>query len=74
MPVAQQVMILYAAVNGYIDDVDVEKVKGFEAGLQKYCLANGKALLDKIAKEKQLTKEIEEEVKKVIQEYKETIV
>ena len=73
-PVAQQVIIFYAAINSLIDDIEVEKVKAFETGLRQYCINNAKSLLDKIAKEKQLTKEIEEEIKKVIGEYKQTIV
>ncbi|OGY49032.1 MAG: F0F1 ATP synthase subunit alpha [Candidatus Buchananbacteria bacterium RIFCSPHIGHO2_01_FULL_46_12] len=72
MPVAQQVLIIYAAINGLLDDVAVENVKTFETGLIKYAVAHTKALLDKIAKEKALSPEIEAEVKKVIAEYKQT--
>jgi len=50
----------------------VENVKTFETGLIKYAVAHTKALLDKIAKEKALSPEIEAEVKKVIAEYKQT--
>jgi F-type H+-transporting ATPase subunit alpha len=33
LPVAKQVAIIYAATNGYLDDVDVSKVRAFEAQL-----------------------------------------
>ncbi|MFA6322473.1 MAG: F0F1 ATP synthase subunit alpha [Candidatus Buchananbacteria bacterium] len=73
MKVEQQVMIIYAAINGLTDDVAVEKIKEFENGLIKYTLTHQKSLLEKIAKEKQLTPEIEEEIKKVITEFKQTL-
>ena len=36
MPVADQVLSIYAGVNGFVDDVPVNKVREFEAGLLEY--------------------------------------
>ena len=33
MPVADQVLSIYAGVNGYLDDVSIDKVQQFEADL-----------------------------------------
>jgi len=33
MPVADQVLSIYAGVNGYLDDVPVDKVQQFETDL-----------------------------------------
>ena len=74
MPVEKQVVILYAATNGYLDDIEIEKVKEFEQGLHQYCQNHAKDLLTKIAKEKQITPEIEEKLKQIINEFKQTFV
>jgi F-type H+/Na+-transporting ATPase subunit alpha len=36
MPVADQVISIYAGVNGFLDDVPVDKVQQFEADLLHY--------------------------------------
>ncbi len=73
VPVQLQVLTIYAVTNGFLDDVAVEKVKEFEAGLIKYTQAHGKAVLEKIVKEKQLTPDLEEQLKKLINDYKQTV-
>jgi len=73
VPVQHQVLIIYAVINGLLDDIAVEKVKEFESGLIKYAQTHGKAVLEKIIKEKQLTPEIEAQLKKLISDYKQTI-
>ncbi len=70
VPVANQVAILFAVINGYLDDVDVAKVGEFEKAFHKYFATNGKDVLDKINKEKELTDEITEMLKNVIVEFK----
>jgi len=74
MSVENQVVILYAATNGYIDDVPVEKVKVFEARLLAYCSTHGSKLLAEIVKEKQLTELIEKELKQLISDFKTTFI
>ncbi|MFM8566460.1 MAG: F0F1 ATP synthase subunit alpha, partial [Gemmatimonadota bacterium] len=39
MPVEQQVMIIFAVTNGFIDDVEVAKVREWEAGFHAYMKA-----------------------------------
>ena len=73
VPVQHQVLTVYAVTTGLFDDVAVEKVKEFETGLIKYTQTHGQAVLEKIVKEKQLTPEIEEKLKKLITDYKATL-
>jgi F-type H+-transporting ATPase subunit alpha len=70
MPLERQVMILYAAINGYLDDVPVDKVSAFEANLQRFMEANHPDIGKKIAKQKEITSEIEEKLKAAITEFK----
>ncbi len=48
---AEIVCVIYAGVNGYLDNVDVKDVGRFEAGLLKHLRTNGKDLLDFLTKE-----------------------
>lgn len=71
MRVEEEVVVLYAAINGYIDDVAVEKVKSFQEGLVGYAQAQGKKILEKILKEKEISAGTDEELKKLINDFKE---
>jgi F-type H+-transporting ATPase subunit alpha len=63
-------MILYAAVNGYLDDIPVTKVGAFEPNFHKFVDANHPEIGQAIAKTKELSKETEEKLKVAIQEFK----
>lgn len=71
MPVENQVAILYALTNGYLDDVPVEKVQDWEKELHNYMKDLKQDVLDLIAEKKELTEEVEAKLKKAIEEYKE---
>ncbi len=70
IPMEKQVMILYAAINGYLDDVPGDKVSAFEANLQRFMEANHPDIAKNIAKQKDITPEIEEKLKGAIAEFK----
>ncbi len=65
-----QVVILYALVKGYMDDVPVEKIKEFEKGLTEHTETNAKKFYKELATEKMWTEQGEEELKKVIEDFK----
>jgi len=73
MPVANEVVIIYAGVNGYLDDVPVEKVLQFCAELDKYLNISGKDLLKKINEEKDISEEVAGKLKEVINDFKKTV-
>jgi len=70
VPVEKQVMILYAAINGYLDDIPVEKVAAFEANFHRYMEGNHPEIVKTIAQKKEITAEVEEGLKKAIPEFK----
>jgi len=70
MDVVHQVMILYAVTNGYLDDVDVKKVGEWEQKFHKYLDLSQKKLLDEIREKKELTDEIEKEIKQAVEDFK----
>ncbi len=70
MPVEQQVMIIFAVSNGFIDDVPVGKVRDWEAGFHAYVKAQFPNLGDTIRKEKVVSKDSEAELRRAIEQYK----
>jgi F-type H+-transporting ATPase subunit alpha len=70
MPVEKQVIILYAGVNGHLDDIPVAKVGAFEADFYKFMDANHPEIGQAIAKTKELSQETEEKLRAAITEFK----
>ena len=73
MPVENQVAILYAGTNGYLDDVAVENLAEWENKFHAYLKAEPTGVLAEIAKKKELTPEIEEKLKTAITDFKSSI-
>lgn len=69
MPVEEQIVVLYVGIRGYLDELAVESVKRFEAEFLKYMRTTRSSLLKAIAQKKELTQEIEDELKQAIQEF-----
>jgi len=66
----KQVMILYAAINGYVDDVPIDKVVAFETNFHRFMEANHPEIGEAITKEKEISPETEEALKTAISEFK----
>ncbi|PIR92038.1 F0F1 ATP synthase subunit alpha [Candidatus Falkowbacteria bacterium CG10_big_fil_rev_8_21_14_0_10_44_15] len=71
VPVANQVLIFFAANEGLLDDLPVNKIREFEQGLYKYADAHAKAVLSEVEKTGELNDKIIEKMKKLIIKYKE---
>ncbi len=69
VPVEEQIVILWAATNGYLDEIEVDKVRDFE---QKY-IANiklrDKKLLTEIKEKKQLDEKMTKALEKATKEF-----
>ena len=73
MSFESQAMIIYAVTNGFIDDVDVNKVRDWETGFHAFAKAQFPQVGDKIRSEKAISKETEAELKRCIEQYKTSI-
>ena len=73
VPMEQQVMIIYAAINGYMDDVPVDKVAEFESAFHKFMQTNHPEIGSKIAEAKEMTDDVSESLGKAIEELKQTV-
>jgi F-type H+/Na+-transporting ATPase subunit alpha len=71
MPVEQQVAILYAATQGYVDDIAEEDIKDFEDGFHDYVKANHEAIHTDIREKKALDDDITARLDTAIKAFKE---
>ena len=70
LPVEKQVVIIWAATNGLLDDVPTNKIAEFESGLYRHLESGYADLLPAIAKEKVLSDETVATLEKAIAEFK----
>ena len=68
--VEHQIITLYALVKGLLDEVPVDRIKEFEAGLVAYAENNAKTFLKDIRETKMWTDAGEAELKQAIGDYK----
>jgi F-type H+-transporting ATPase subunit alpha len=72
LPVADQVAIIYGGINGYLDDIPVEKITAFAKGLRDYLRTNQAAYVETVQTKKILDDEAETILKKALLDYKQT--
>jgi F-type H+-transporting ATPase subunit alpha len=70
LSVEKQVVILFAGVNGLLDDVEVSDLRAFEDGFYPYLEASAPAVLTDIAKKKALDDDIKKRLTDAINDYK----
>src|SRR5690606_29579472 len=72
LDVALQVVSIFSGTKGYLDDIEVRHVRGFEADLHKWMKADRSALLDDIrkAKKKPEMEEADQELAAAIEKFK----
>ncbi len=70
LPVEYQVIIIYAATRKYLLDIEVSDILDFQDGLFEFVDTKYPELPQSIREQKELTDDIEELLKKVIEEYK----
>ncbi|NNF28615.1 MAG: F0F1 ATP synthase subunit alpha [Gemmatimonadetes bacterium] len=74
MPVENQVAAIFAVTNGYLDKVEVERVRAWEAGFHDFLEANFNDVLLGIRQEQKLTEDVEGRLRSAIDEYNKVFV
>src|SRR6201747_3044666 len=72
LPGEKQVAILFAGVNGLLDDVEVSDLRAFEDGFYPYLEASAPAILTDIATKKALDDDIRGRLTAAIKDYKQS--
>jgi F-type H+-transporting ATPase subunit alpha len=74
LPVEKQILIVYAGTNAFLDDLPVEQVRAFEAGLYQFVENAHPGLLQKIREKKVLDDELKAELNAGLKEFKDRFV
>ncbi|MBE9126828.1 F0F1 ATP synthase subunit alpha [Coleofasciculus sp. LEGE 07081] len=72
LAVYEQVALVYAGLNGYLDDIAVDKITTFAKGLREYLKTSKPKFGEIIKQQKVLTDEAESLLKEALTEYKQT--
>ncbi len=72
LPVANQVVLVFAATNGYLDKVPVAKIGEYEKRLHEYMNGPKKSVLDLILKERKMTDPVREAIVAALEEFNKT--
>ncbi len=69
MPVEEQVAVIFAGTQGYLDEVDIGRITRFEEEFLTHIRAKHQDLLDRIRTDGKLTDESESELRSVIDSF-----
>jgi F-type H+-transporting ATPase subunit alpha len=69
VPIANQIVVIYAATNGFADDINLVDMIDWENALVSYIESSHSDLLKSILKAKQITPEIEEQLKTALNDF-----
>ncbi len=69
MPIANQIVVIYAATHGYADEIQIADMIEWEENLIVYLESTQASLLQAIVDEKQITDEIEKRLKSALEEF-----
>src|SRR5213594_2412978 len=70
MDVEKQVLIIWSAINGYIDDVPVERIKKFEAELVRFIENSHPGVLQALREKKAIDADIEQDLNQLLDQYR----
>jgi len=70
MPLEQQVMVIYAGTKGYLDDVPLTRIQEFQNSFLQYVDSSAPRLRSELADKKDLTDEMENQLKQVLSDFK----
>ncbi len=70
IPVEQQVVLIWAVTNGFLDDIAIENLSSFQEKYLDSLITKGKNLLKQIKDEKVLTEKITKELEKFTVDFK----
>ncbi|MCH1428125.1 MAG: F0F1 ATP synthase subunit alpha [Alphaproteobacteria bacterium] len=69
MPIEEQVSVLFAGVNGYLDKIALGDIGRFESGLLDTLRGSGKAILDTIRAEKKISDDTQTKLKDAVETF-----
>ncbi|NOZ04242.1 MAG: F0F1 ATP synthase subunit alpha [FCB group bacterium] len=69
LSVEHQVVVIFAGINGYLDNLTIKQTKEFSREFLSYLESSGSLILTRILEEQEITEDIETELRKVIEDF-----
>jgi F-type H+-transporting ATPase subunit alpha len=73
MPVEQEVIVIYAGTQGYLDDVPIARVQEFQNALLQYVDASYRIVVDTLRDKKELSSDLENQLKEALKAFKTSV-
>jgi F-type H+-transporting ATPase subunit alpha len=71
LPVERQIVIIFAGVNGHVDDLPVEAIRSFEQGLIRFVETRYPEIYRELDAKREIGEELRQKIEQAIREYKE---
>jgi F-type H+-transporting ATPase subunit alpha len=71
LPVEQQILIVFAGVNGHVDDLPAEAIRSFEQGLSRFVGASYPEIYNELIEKKVVGDDLRQKIEQAVREYKE---
>jgi len=71
LPVEQQILIVFAGVNGHVDDLPAEAIRSFEQGLSRFVGASYPEIYNELIEKKVIGDDLRQKIEQAVREYKE---
>ena len=70
MTIAEQVVSIFAGVNGYLDDLDLSKIRDFEKDLYELIKSSHSDIIEKVNSTGDLDDDTSSKLQSIIEEFK----
>lgn len=74
MDVSEEIVIIFCGINGFLDDISIENISRFESEILKFFHRKHPHILKMIKEKKELSKVLETDLKKAVEEFKKQFV
>ncbi|MFQ5801369.1 MAG: F0F1 ATP synthase subunit alpha [Candidatus Methylomirabilales bacterium] len=71
LPVERQILIIFAGVNGHVDDLPVEVIRSFEQGFSRFVEARYPEIYNELNEKKIISEDLRQKMEQAVREYKE---
>jgi F-type H+/Na+-transporting ATPase subunit alpha len=69
LPVEEQVFIIYAGINGFLDDLPLSEVRSFEEGFYQFLEANYRSLEEELREKKEIDAALRPRIDQALREW-----
>ncbi len=69
VPIANQIIVIYATTHGYADEIELDKMADWENGLVRFMESSHPDLIKALLTEKELTEKIEKQLKTALESF-----